>query len=157
MAELIRRGQDIGFPTRGMWDPFRLFREMLRYDPFRGMLSTEAPEMVQGFIPDFDIKETKDNYVFKADLPGIQEKDLDISITGNRLTIKGKRESEEVSEGESYYCAERSYGSFSRTFGLPDDADPDKAQVELKHGVLNLSIPKKPEAKPKKIEVRAEG
>src|ERR1041384_6580329 len=108
MANLIRRrNEEAGVPAFSRdWDPFRIAREMLRWDPFREMTSLGAGEMA-GFSPDFEVKETKDAYVFKADLPGIDEKAIDISLTGNRLTISGKREAEERQEDENYYCYER--------------------------------------------------
>jgi HSP20 family protein len=100
------------------------------------------------------VKETKDAYVFKADLPGIREEDLDISLTGNRLTVSGKREEEKREEDDRFYAYERSYGSFSRSFTLPEGIDVEHAQADLNDGVLTVSVPKKPEVKPKKIEVK---
>jgi HSP20 family protein len=70
------------------------------------------------FVPDFEVKETKEGFVFKADVPGIKEKDLEITMTGNRLTISGKREAEMEERSDTYYACERSYGSFTRAFTL---------------------------------------
>jgi HSP20 family protein len=89
-----------------------------------------------------------------ADLPGIQEKDLDVSLTGNRLTVSGKREEETRREEERFFALERSYGSFSRSFTLPDGVDTDSAQAEMKDGVLTLRLSKKPEVKARKIELK---
>jgi len=98
-------------------EPFRL----VHWDPFCQMSPFLAgEEQLARFTPDFEIKETKEGYVFKADVPGIKEKDLDISMTGNRLTISGKRETEKVENTDTYYARECSYGSFSRTFTLPE-------------------------------------
>jgi hypothetical protein len=91
----------------------------------------------------------------KADVPGIQEKDLEVTLTGNRLTIAGKRDTEKEEQNERYYTYERSYGSFTRTFTLPDGADADKLDANLSNGVLSIVIPKKPELQPKKIDVKA--
>src|SRR5262249_14640241 len=89
------------------WEPFRMMRDLLGWDPFREMATFVAhgPAM---FAPSFEIKETKENYVFKADVPGVKESDLEITLTGNRLTISGKREAERKEQNETYYAYERS-------------------------------------------------
>ncbi|HEY8211082.1 MAG TPA: Hsp20/alpha crystallin family protein [Myxococcaceae bacterium] len=130
------------------WDPFRVMREMLRWDPYRELGRT-LPRAL--FNPDFEVKERTDAFVLKADLPGLAEKDLDLSFTGNRLTISGQREEETLNEGETYYAAERSFGSFSRSFMLPDNTDPDHATADFKDGVLTVTVPKKAEEKAKKL------
>jgi HSP20 family protein len=132
-----------------------MMREMLRWDPGRELEPAWFGE--RGFVPMFDVKETRDAYVFKADLPGIREEDLDISLTGNRLSISGKREHEQRDEGEQYYAFERSYGTFTRAFTLPDGCDPDHVNAEMKDGVLTLVLPKKPEVQPKRITVGRQG
>jgi HSP20 family protein len=105
--------------------------------------------------PDFEIKETKDGFVFKADVPGVKEKDLEITMTGNRLSISGKREAEKEDSGDSYYARECSYGSFTRVFTLPEGTDGnDNIRAELAQGVLTLHLPKRPELQPKRIEVK---
>lgn len=145
-------------PTRAIarptqWEPFRTMREMLRWDPFGEMEPTwptfETPE----FMPNFEVKETKEGYVFTADMPGVEEKNLEVKTTENRLTISGKRESEKTEQGDTYYTTERSYGSFSRAFTLPTGANLEKIQAELKSGVLTVKVPKKPEAQPRKVAV----
>jgi HSP20 family protein len=153
MANIIRRnqGQEVA-PTATVWDPFRAMRDMLRWDPLREV------EMVFGgdyqpFTPRFDVKETQEGYVFHADVPGVKEEDLEISLTGNRLTISGRREQEKKEQNEAFYATERSYGSFTRTFTLPDGTDAEHVNAELKNGVLALTIPKKPEVQPKKIAI----
>src|SRR5262249_44430118 len=108
-------------------DPFQMARELMRWDPFAGMLAPVwGVGRAVGFTPEFDVKETNDAYVFKADLPGVKESDLDISITGNRLTISGKREAEETKEGENYFTYERTFGSFTRAFTLPAGVDTER-------------------------------
>jgi HSP20 family protein len=135
------------------WEPFRTMREMLRWDPFGEMTPAwpmlETPE----FMPSFEVKETKEGYVFTADLPGVEEKNLEVKTTQNRLTISGKRESEKSEQGDTYYTSERSYGAFSRAFTLPNGADLEKVQAKLESGVLTVNVPKKPEAQPRKIAV----
>ena len=126
------------------WDPFH------RIAPF---LTGEAQPA--RFTPDFEIKETKDGFVFRADVPGIKEKDLEITMTGNRLTISGNREAETEEKTDTYFACERSYGSFTRAFTLPEDTDGgNHIRAELKEGVLTLLLPKKPELQPRRIEVK---
>src|SRR5689334_25321315 len=123
------------------WDPFRAMRELMRWDPFREMApSFPAFPAFEGasFSPSFDVTETKDGYVFKADVPGVKVEDLEITTTGNRLQISGKRESEHESKTDTIYTFERQHGSFSRSFTLPDGADLAHAKSELKEGVLTL-------------------
>jgi HSP20 family protein len=132
-------------------DPFRLMRELVGWEPF-----VEAPAFSAGraaYAPSFEVKETHDAYVFKADLPGVKEENLEISLTGNRLTIGGKREQEKREQNDRYFAYERSYGSFSRAFTLPDGCDDEHVAADLKEGVLTLVIPKKPEVQPRRIPV----
>ena len=146
MANLIRRvnGQD----------PFRIMREMLRWEPYREIESVFAGQE-RGFAPTFEVKETKDGYVFRADLPGVKDSDLEISLTGNRLQVSGRREQERHEQGDTFYASERSYGGFTRAFTLPDGIDGENVTADLKNGVLTLSVPKKPEVQPKKIAIGA--
>ncbi len=129
-------------------DPYSLARELLGWDPF----VTTRP--ASAFIPSFEVKETNDAFVLRADVPGVEEKDLDVGIHNGVLTVSGTRQAEERREGESYAVYERQYGSFSRSFSLPDMADGDKIEAKLEHGVLELKIPKKAEAKPRKIAIK---
>jgi HSP20 family protein len=136
------------------WDPLRAMREMMQWDPFRQI----APMFPRAFaqrewMPAFEIRENKDGYTFKADLPGIKQEDLEVSLTGNRLTITGKREHEKETKDDTFYTYEREYGSFTRAFTLPEGIDTEHVKSELKEGVLTLVVPKKPEAQAKKIPV----
>jgi HSP20 family protein len=147
-----RNGGEGTTVARRELEPFRLMREMLGWDPFREMapiVGGNAP----AFSPAFEVKETKDSFVFKADLPGVQEKDLEVTLTGNRLNVTGKRESEKEQKEDTYYTYERSYGSFSRTFTLPDQIDGAHIKAELKAGELTVVVPKTPAAVAKKIPV----
>lgn len=139
------------------WDPFRAMREMLRWDPFREMTPAIPALERAAFNPSFDVTETKDSYLFKADVPGVKQDEIEISVTGNRLQISGKRETEEETKNDTVYTYERQYGSFARSFTLPDSADLEHAKSELKDGVLTLVIPKKPGAMSKKIAVSSPG
>jgi HSP20 family protein len=134
------------------WDPFRAMREMLRWDPFRDLPAFAGHEQ-RSFWPTFEVKETKDAYLFKADVPGMKESDLEVTLNRNRLTVQGKREQEHEDKGDTYYACERSYGSFSRSFTLPEGIDGDHLKAELKEGVLTIALPKAPEARPKKIAI----
>lgn len=152
MANLIRRdnNREVTRPTAREWDPLRMMDALLRWDPFRsegGWLSDVE------FAPRFDVKETKDAYVVRADLPGIADKDVDISVTGNVLTISGQRQEEHREEGDRFFMTERSYGRFSRSLSLPDGADADNVKADLKDGVLTVQIPKRPEVQPKRISI----
>lgn len=140
-------------PTPAEWEPLRVMRSLLNWDPFGEMAAFPLDERGT-FAPHFEIKETKGAYIFKADVPGVKENDLDVTVTGNRISVGGRREAEKEEQGETYYAYERSYGQFTRSFTLPEGADVDRVHAELKEGVLTLSIPKKPELQPKKISVK---
>lgn len=137
------------------WDPFRVMDALLRWDPYRGdnNLLSRGSE----YTPKFDVKETKHAYVLRADLPGVKEEDVDLSLNGNLLTVSGKRDDERREEGEQYYSVERSYGTFSRSFSLPDGIDAAGISADLKSGVLTVQIPKRPEAQPRKITLGKAG
>ncbi len=154
MANLIRRTEPGTLEPSRHFDPLELMRDIMRWDPFRELGALARREPLE-FLPTFEVKETRDAYVFKADLPGVREQDLEISLTGARLMVSGKRDEEKKEEDERYYAYERSYGSFTRSFTLPAGVDADHAEAELKNGVLTVSIPKKPEVKAKKIELKA--
>lgn len=151
MADIVKKNAG----QVGEWDPMRAMRELLRWDPFRemapfpGFTGLEAAS----FNPSFEVTENKDSYLFKADLPGVKQDDIEITMTGNRLQISGKRESEQETKNDTIYTYERQYGSFARSFTLPEGADVDHAKSDLKDGVLTLVIPKKPGATAKRIAI----
>ncbi len=156
MADLPVRhgsGSSVGRWNRG-FDPFERMRELMGFDPFEQVgRMVGGQEREVGFVPAFEVKETKDAYIFKADLPGVKEGDLDITLTGDRLTISGKRETEKEEDSDRFYAYERSYGSFTRSFTLPEGVDGDHCSADLKDGVLHLRLPKVPEMQPKRIQV----
>lgn len=152
----IRRGNGGQHIEPATWNPFRTMRDLLRWDPFGEMAA--LPPTITGtaaFAPDFEVKETKEGFEFRADVPGLKEKDLEISCSGNLLSLSGKREAEKEDKGDTYYVYERSYGSFARSFTLPSGVDTDHIKAELKDGVLTVLAPKKAEAQPKKIAIGA--
>ena len=140
--------------AREWWDPFRTMRELMRWDPFAEVVP-RWPTEEAAFTAAFEVKETKDAFLFKADLPGIKSEDLDIKLTQNRLSVSGKREAEKTEKGDTFYTFERSFGSFTRSFTLPEGVDAEKIEADLKDGVLTLKLPKKPESLPKQISVKA--
>jgi HSP20 family protein len=153
MTNLLTRERQTS--PQGLLEPFRMMREMLRWDPLREGTWTPGFESAATFMPSFEVKETDGAYHFKADLPGIKDEDLEIQVLGNRLTISGKREAEKKEENETYHLFERSFGSFSRTFTLPEEVEPRDVHAELKQGVLSLTIPKRPESKPQKVKIQS--
>ena len=127
---------------------YSLARDLFGWDPFFG------DRQVSAFAPTFEVKETTEAFLIKADLPGVDEKNLDINLHNGVLTVAGHRDAEERREGESFALYERQYGSFTRSFSLPDVADGDRIYAKLADGVLTLSIPKRAEAKPRKIALK---
>ena len=108
----------------------------------------------QNWAPAFDISENEKGYIVSAELPGIDEKDLDITIAGGMLSVKGEKKKETKEESETYHRIERTYGSFQRTFTIPDAVDADKVDATYKDGILKLFIPKSKESAVKKITVK---
>lgn len=153
MSEIAIRkrngGETLSQVNRREWEPMRLLREMLAWDPFREIAPLVPP--LGTFSPAFEVKETKDAFVFKADLPGVKEADVEVTVAGNRVTVSGKREAEKEEKNDTYYAYERSYGSFSRTFTLPADTDAAHVKAELKAGELTIAIPKSPAAVARRI------
>ena len=144
---LVRSGNGNG-NRPSVRDPYSLARELLNWDPF----FTARP--ASAFAPAFEVKETTDAFVLRADVPGVEEKDLDIAVHNGVLSVSGSRSAEERKEGESYAIFERQYGSFSRSFALPDLADGERIDAKLENGVLTLTVGKKAAAKPRKIEIK---
>jgi HSP20 family protein len=147
MANLIKKDGGQAYEL----SPFRAMRDLLAWDPFREMMPVFG-----GWNPSFDVTETKDGYVFKADIPGVKKEDIEISTVGNRLQITGKRDVEKETKDDKVYTYEREYGDFMRTFTLPDGVDIEHAKSDLKDGVLTLVIPKLAVAEAKKIPVSTE-
>ena len=103
--------------------------------------------------PSVDIYEAENELVLTAEVPGIDEKDVEIKIEDNTLTIQGDRKFEKETKEENFHRIERSYGSFYRSFTLPRNIDQDKIKAERENGILKISMPKKPELKPKKVKI----
>ncbi len=127
--------------TRDLFD--RLFDD--EFLPLRGDKS---------WAPAFDISENEKGYIVSAELPGIDEKDLEVTITGGMLNIKGEKKQEKEDKGETYHRIERTYGSFHRSFRIPDAVQADKVDATYKDGILKLIIPKAEEKAVKKINIK---
>lgn len=107
--------------------------------------------------PAVDITDNEQAYEVTAELPGLEDKDVEVSVANDRLTIKGEKHEEKEEEKKDYHLRERHYGTFRRTFGLPEGVDADAITADFKNGVLKVTLPKKPEAQTpeKKIEIKA--
>ena len=150
------------------WEPFERFRrEMDRlFDDFtggllRGSLFGPTPfrraEGTFRTMPAVDVAETDKAYEIKAELPGLDEKNIEVKVDNGVLSIKGEKQEEKEEKEKDYYRRERSFGSFERHFQLPDDIEPDKIEATFKNGVLSVTLPKSAEGQQqaKKIEVKA--
>ncbi len=120
------------------------------FDDLTPSLWTEG----RGLMPEFDIAESDDHIVVKADLPGIDVKDLDVNITDNVLTVRGEKKEETEDKKEHYHRLERRSGCFSRSFALPAEVKTEEIDASYRDGVLTLTIPKSEATKPKRIEVK---
>ena len=136
-------------PFRGLstlqdqWN--RLFNESFRTEGEESALTRWAPAV--------DISETPDELVVKADLPDVNEKDIDVRVETNLLTIRGERKFEKAESEENFLRVERAYGSFSRSFSLPNTLNTEAIAAEYKNGVLTVTLPKREETKPRQVKV----
>lgn len=135
--------------------PNRLQDEIKQvFDRFFGDEEADQSNVVTSqWTPRVDVKEEDKRFVILADIPGVDPKDIDVSMDKGILTIRGERQSENTEQNGTLTRVERSYGAFYRRFALPDSADADGISATGKHGVLEISIPKKPETTPRRISV----
>jgi len=143
---------------------------IVRWEPFRDLMTTQrdfdrllreafSPALAEGEVstrtwaPPVDIFENGDSLVLKAELPGINPDDVEIRVEDSTLYLKGERKFEKEVKEQNYHRVERTYGTFTRTFTLPNSVDADKVAASYKDGVLTLTMPKKEEAKPKTIKI----
>ena len=147
-------------PGRGLipWRPFRELEEMERHfgDVFGQALLPalrRLPLEERRWAPPLEVFEKEDKFVVKAELPGMKEDDIDVSVVGDTLTIKGEKKAETEVKEEDYYCCEHSYGSFFRSVALTSHVDAKKIEASYEEGVLEITLPKIPEVKPKKVPV----
>jgi HSP20 family protein len=119
------------------------------------MIGREEEAVVPGvWAPVVDIYETDEKMVIKAELPGLKKEDIDIEVRDNTLTLKGERKFEKEIKQENYHRVERAYGSFQRSFTLPSTIKQEAIEATFKDGILEVSLPKAAEVKPKKVEIR---
>ena len=127
----------------------RLFEDFFNGFPFTSPLSDNR----ETWTPSVDILEKDGNLILRAELPGISEKQIEIKLEGNILTLKGERKMEKEDDKANYHRVESFYGSFTRSFRLPDTVDAEKISADYKNGVLTITIPQRPEVKPREIPV----
>jgi len=153
MAELQCRERSMGnVPVTLNWAD-RFFKELMPSRIFCELMPSVLKEQVE-LMPAFDIAEADEHFIVKADLPGIDPKNLDISLTGNVLIISGEKKEKREEKNERYHTIERQFGSFSRSFMLPADVKEEGIEAVYKDGVLRVTIPKSERAKQKKIPVK---
>jgi HSP20 family protein len=150
---------EIWRPRDAMRHPFRELVRMER--EMEDMFGQLMPSLKwaggeRGWMPAVDMVDAKDEFVVKADLPGIDEKNVEVTVQDGALTIRGHRKEEKEEKKEDYYYSERSYGAFVRTLPLPSGVDADKVKATFKKGVLEIHLPKAKEAKGKTIEIKPE-
>jgi HSP20 family protein len=141
------------------WEPFRNVNSL--QEQFSRLFDTSFPGRssesdLTTWAPAVDIQETENELVLKADLPGIEDKDIDVRIENNTLTIRGERKFEKQVNEDNYLRVERSYGSFSRSFSLPNTINTEAIHAEYKNGVLTVQMLKRAESKPKQVKVNVE-
>ena len=138
-------------------DPFQLLREMM-IDPYRVFQQMAQWNDREGreamWNPSFEVRETDNAFLFKADMPGVRDEDLDISLNGNNLTITGKRERDVEQDEGTFHTFERSYGQFMRQFTLPETTDLDQVRCDLKDGVLSIVVPKRAGTSPQRRKLQ---
>ncbi len=147
-----------------LWRPrMRPFRELARlerdFGDVFGSFLRDWPWPTgegRGWTPAVDVVDKPDEVVIRADLPGLEQKDVDVTVQDGMLTIRGERKEEHEEKREDYYCCERSFGAFARTFPLPPGADAEKVKATFKNGILEIHMQKTKESKGKKIEVKAD-
>src|ERR1041384_6223128 len=147
---------------------------IVRYDPFRDLrtLQEEVNRLFTGNLtrnfdeegiargawsPSVDIYENKDHIVLEAELPGMNRDDFDLSVENNTITLRGERHFEKKDETDNYHRVERAYGSFTRSFTLPNTVTAEGATAEYTNGVLRVTLPKREETKARRIEIKANG
>ena len=141
------------------WDPFREVASLQNRmnSLFRDLNEGDNPLTTASFVPAVDIYEDDKKIVLKLEVPGVDQKDLDVSVENHTLTVKGERKFESEEKDENFHRIERRYGSFYRAFTLPSTVDTENVKANYKAGVLKLELAKKPEAQPKRIKINVGG
>jgi HSP20 family protein len=141
------------------WDPFREVAALQNRvnSLFRDMNENESPVTTASFVPAVDVYEDDKKVMLKIEVPGMDQKDLDVTVENNTLTVKGERKFDKEEKEENFHRIERRYGSFYRAFTLPSTVNTENVQASYTAGVLKLELAKKPEAQPKQIKVHVGG
>jgi HSP20 family protein len=158
LPSMRRRERGEVAPSRDIFEPFgSLRRDMERlFEDFSrewGWSSPAAPGTSMAASPKLDVSETETEVKVEAELPGVDEKDVEVTLSDGRLTIKGEKKQEKEEKKKDYHTVERSYGSFARSIALPYEADPGKIKATFAKGVLNVTVPKPPEVKAKEKKI----
>ena len=140
------------------WDPFRdmvTLRERMNrlFEEMAASRGEEKDLATSSWAPAVDIYETENEVVLTAEIPGIEEKDVEIKVEDNTLTLRGERKFEKETKEENYHRIERAHGSFFRSFTLPNYVDQDKIEAEHENGILKIRMPKRAELKPRKVKI----
>jgi HSP20 family protein len=137
------------------WDPFRevVALQNRMNSLFGNLAEAESPMTTASFVPEVDVYEDDKKVILKLEVPGIEEKDLDVRVENHTLTVKGERKFEKDEKEENFHRIERRYGSFYRAFTLPSTVDTENVDAKYEAGVLKLELQKKPEAQPKQLKV----
>jgi len=138
---------------QNLFDEFGFPRSMSLFDDLFRNAPTRTTANGNVWTPAVDIVEGEHDLTVRTDLPGLKEEDIEVKVENGTLTINGKREFKKEEKDKGYHRIERSYGSFSRVFGLPETVDPDKVRAEYKNGVLDVVFAKREAAKPKSVKV----
>lgn len=163
IRELLQFGHPTQVPVRLGLNPVHSLQDEVNR-LFNGFFSERAPSLwnvsgmeTAGVIPSMDVSENDKAYTITAELPGIDMKDIEITVAEGYITVKGEKKAENKEEKEGYFRQERSYGSFQRTVSLPDKANTEAAEASLKNGVLTISVPKEvsAESKPRKLNIKS--
>lgn len=148
----MTRWQPVSELTRLRDQMDRMFEDWPRFFGRR----TDEEGLRGAWMPAVDIRESKDAFEVTAELPGVDSRDVDVSVQENTLTIRGERRREEVKENETVHRIEREYGVFERSFTLPRSADAENIKANYRDGLLSLTVPKREEAKPKSLKINVE-
>ena len=158
MAIIPWRRSDQRWPAEREGDPFSYLRQQVNrvFDDFWGAPSLARGETWSGFAPQVDVTETDKDVKVCAEIPGVEAKDIDVSVEDGTLRIRGEKKYEREENEKGQYRMERCYGSFERAIPLPVEVDEAKAKAEFKNGVLRLTLPKRPgaQSRRKKIPVK---
>lgn len=141
------------------WNPWREIEDMFdRYDRAVGLPRIGTQEVMTSgdWSPRVDIVENDNEFLIKAEIPEVKKEDVKVSVDNGVLTLKGERKLEKEEKGKKFHRVERYYGSFTRSFTLPENVDESKIKATFKDGMLNLQVPKTEKAKPKAIDVKVE-